>query len=367
MKKILFISSIEAVHISRWYDYFNRLTDFETKLVICKHYMGTTFCSKIRFLLTIKERIINVINSYNPDIINLHTLLFPNYLLPKHIECKIVVTPWNGDIVWYKYGKDLLFIRNLGKLAKVIRETQVKRALNSSTLITYNSPVMKRRVEELSDNSIPREYIQVPGVDTVKWVKAENMAAVRRELNLPEDKFIILSPRQLGPIYNIDVILDAARMLRKMDDNILFVFAFHMDKNKLRQLVNKISRHGLEEIVRIVGQVEHDRMLKYYQACNIGVSISSKDSCPQSVLEGMSAQLPMIVSDIPELRELFTGEVICLFTPCRAPELLAKNILTLLSDRDLMENLAKNAHNAVLTKFDYSQNMRKMHKLFMEL
>jgi len=367
MKKILFISSIPGVHIDRWYQYFKASKNIESKLIVCKHHMGESLFSKIFYLFTIKRIIIKAIKYYKPDIINLHTMFFPNYLFYKNLKCEIVITPWNGDIIHYYYGKDLIFIRRFKKIAKMFRERQIIKTMHSAALITYNSHSMKKRVKEMLYKKIPYEYVQVPGVDTNKWVKSANKTIQRKELNLPKNKYLVLSTRQLGPSYNIDIIVEAAYKLSKINSNIIFLFVFHEDKKKRKKLTNIIEQYSLKDKVIIIGQVKYYEMLKYYQACDIHISISSKDSCPQSVLEGMSTQIPTIVGNIPELRELIKNNHSGLLVPCRDADLLVACVIKLLTDKELKDKLAFNGRKVVMKKYDYVTNMEKMERLFLEM
>jgi hypothetical protein len=212
MKKILFIAPFEAPHITRWFAYFNNTTDIDAHLLICDHLRNNkNIFTKIVTSLLLKRRVILYIENINPEIVNLHTLLFPNYLLSKEIKCKLVVTPWNGDIVWYKYGKELFLLKYVKVIAKLILEWHIKISLNKASLITYNSNIMKERIKLLLSNDIPTANIAVPGTDTNKWVKVDRFEKliIRQELGLPNNKFILLSPRSLGSYYNIDIIIKA--------------------------------------------------------------------------------------------------------------------------------------------------------------
>ncbi|MCK4359517.1 MAG: glycosyltransferase family 4 protein [Candidatus Cloacimonetes bacterium] len=367
MKKILFIAPFESVHINRWYEFFKNSRNFDTKLIICKSFMENTLFSKVFYLFTIKRKVIITINNFEPDVVNLHTLLFPNYLLPKHIKCKTVITPWNGDIIWHKYGKEILLIRYIKGVAKWFKERQIKNSLLRSDLITYNSNAMKGGIKKLLYKNIPCEYVQVPGVNTKKWIKTEKKAYLRRELNLPEDKFIVLSLRQLGAIYNIDIIVEAAYRLSKIEKDIFFLFIIPVLGKHTKVFKDKVSKYNLENKMKIVGPVEYEKLVQYLQACDIGVSISSRDSCPQSVLEGMSTQLPMIVGDIPVMRELVKDNYSALLTPCRDVYLLVEKIIKLKNNKNLREKLAKNARETVLEKYDYNKNMKNMYQLFLNM
>jgi glycosyltransferase involved in cell wall biosynthesis len=363
VKKYLFLSSIPSVHMDRWYRYFDDLENIETKLVICKEFMGSSMFSKILYFFTIRRKIIRIIEDYNPDIINIHTMFFPNYLFHKIIKRKIVITPWNGDIIHYKYDKHLLWLSKFTALSKIIKRNQIKKSLSNASLITYNSNVMANEIRKLLLKKIPCEYVQVPGIDTQQWVKADHKEPSRNILNIPLNKFVILSSRQLGNIYNIDIIVEAASQLSKEESDILFIFIIPVEDKHTKPFMENISRHGLEDKVLIVKEVAHEMMLHYYRACDLGISISSKDSCPQTVLEGMSTKLPMIVGDIEVIRDLVKNNYGGLLTPCRDVSALKRNIIMLKNDEELCKNMGENGRKIVVDNHDYHANMSKIASL----
>jgi glycosyltransferase involved in cell wall biosynthesis len=363
MKRYLFLTSIPSVHMDRWYKYFSDLEDIETKLVVCKEYMGSSIFSKIRYIFSIKAKILNIIDEYDPDVINMHTVFFPNYLFHNMINRKIVITPWNGDIIHYKYDKHLMWLSYIKVLAKMVKRNQIVKSLNSASLITYNSAIMAKEINRLLNKRVPCEYVQVPGIDTEKWIKAENKYTSRNLTGIPLDKFVILSSRQMGGIYNIDIIVEAAADLAKEEKDILFVFIVPVIDKHTKKFMQNISRRKLDGKVKIVTHVPHSMMLNYYQASDVGISISSKDSCPQTVLEGMSTKLPMIVGDIDVLRDLVKDNYGGLLTPCRDANALKKNILKLKNNAVMRNDLGEHGREIVVKYHDYYANMAKMETL----
>ena len=121
--------------------------------------------------------------------------------------------------------------------------------------------------------------------------------ACAAELGLPEGR-IVLSPRSLMPLYNPRTIVDAFELLADELPDIQLVLK-HMGTD--RPLVGPL-RHP--DRVHIVGHVPYERMVDWYQASDVCVSIASSDSSPRSVWEAVASGTPCVVSDLPWVHEL---------------------------------------------------------------
>ena len=366
--KILFIAAFDSPHIRKWYDYFAKQQNIESRLFIAKnHLISNTFFSKLKYYFTIRGIIKRAIKEFKPNIINIHTVHFPNYTVPNYFEGKLVVTPWNGDILWHAYGKEFFFLQILSeKITRKLKERRIAKVLSSASLISYNSEEMGKKCNNLLNSKVDLVKICVPGVDCSIWIKPDNKAVVRKKLGIPVDKFVILSMRNLSDFYNVDVIARSIKIVVENHRDILFVFK-HMDSQNLHDITEIVNKSKVADHVRFVGSVDYKQILSYYQASDIGISISSNDSCPMSVLEGMSCQLPMLVGDIPVTREIIENNVNGILVPCKDHISLAETILRLKENPELRERLGFNARESVVVKYDYSENMQRMLKLFNKL
>jgi glycosyltransferase involved in cell wall biosynthesis len=141
---------------------------------------------------------------------------------------------------------------------------------------------------------------------------------------------VVLSPRSLTPVYNPETILAA--------------FARVADARPDAQLVMK--HMGVDSPppaapgVRFVGHVSYERMAAYYQAADVCVSIPSSDSSPRSVWEAMACGCPVILSDLPWVRELITPGRDALVVPVDAGA-IALAIDRVLGDRELAGALGR--------------------------
>ena len=111
----------------------------------------------------------------------------------------------------------------------------------------------------------------------------------------------MLSFRAGTPIYNLDAVLDAfATLSVRFPDATLVLLAGNAPLARdLRR-----SIHGLQGSDRVLTlAVPHSRMDAYMRAATVGVSIPDSDGSPSSVWEGLACGLPLVLSDLPQVRE----------------------------------------------------------------
>ncbi|MBI9035784.1 MAG: glycosyltransferase family 4 protein [Bacteroidales bacterium] len=369
MLKIVFIAPFDSPHIRRWFDYFDKNTSVDAHLLIASDlFNDKSLWSKGKALFTLRRKLIHTIKEMNPDIVNLHTLLFPNYAITKHVKSKIVITPWNGDVLWYKYGKELLILKYFNRIAEYIKENQIKKSLNQANLVTCNSLEMEKRVLSLLDKNIPTARVQVPGIYSDVWTKVDEgeKLIIRKELNLPTDAFIVFSPRSLASFYNIDIIIRAFHIALQKDNRLILVVKY-LASNNLFELQNMVNDLDLQDKVIFVGKIDYVDVVRYFQVSDLCISISSKDSSPQSVVESLSCKTPVIAGDIPVLHELIQDGHNGFIVPCRDPQILAEKIVYVKQNKELMNQLAQNGRKTVLDHHDHYVNMSKMLNLFKAL
>ena len=150
----------------------------------------------------------------------------------------------------------------------------------------------------------------------------------------------ILSPRSLMPLYNPRTIVDAFELLAdELPDTHLVLKHMGTDRPPVGPL-------RYPDRVSIVGHVPYARMVDWYQASDVCVSIASSDSSPRSVWEAVASGTPCVVSDLPWVHELIEPGRDALVVPI-APEPVAAAIRTVLVDPALAEGLASNGRRLV--------------------
>jgi len=197
--------------------------------------------------------------------------------------------------------------------------------------------------EDLVALGIPAEAITVEhdGFEPTRFLRLPSRADARRSLTLPADAPIAVYTGGLLAWKGVDVLVDAARHL----PNTYFVVAGGLDAD-----VARLRAHagGLTNL-RIDGFQAPERVALYLAAGDVGVVpnrarpvISAKYTSPLKVFESMAAGLPLVVSDLPSLREILTPDRDAVFVAPDDAHALAVGIGRVLGDETLRATIAAN-------------------------
>ncbi len=292
------------------------------------------------------------LKTYKPDIVWLQTLLYPNYTgVLAAMDAKIFITFWNGDVTWHaklntieKYFKDFIF-RYCVRKAHVV-------TVNSKT--AFDACVAKN----IEPNKI--SLIRYPGVDTSIFMPIA-MDEAKQRLRLDAMRRYILCPRGLGGYLNSDIIVEAAGIVCKKYDDVVFLFISTVGMELWSEHCKIGAELGVGQFLRHDGGVEWELMPFYYSASSVMVSISSYDSQPNCMLEAMACKTPIVAGDIEATREWIRDkENGCLVEP-RSKQELAEAIEYILQSSDFVEKSTQINYRLVMEKASLS-NARQLLK-----
>jgi len=165
----------------------------------------------------------------------------------------------------------------------------------------------------------------------------------RAALNLPPDVPLVVYTGGLLAWKGVDVLVEAA----KLSPEIYFAIAGGMeaDVQRLRQTVGGVAN------VRVDGFQAPERVALYLAAGDIGVvpnrskpAISARYTSPLKVFEAMAAGLPLVVSDVPSLREILTPDEEAVFVAPDDASALRAGIAILMADSSRRESLQRRAN-----------------------
>jgi len=168
--------------------------------------------------------------------------------------------------------------------------------------------------------------------DAARYAEPPTRAAARAELGLAADSPVVVYTGGLLTWKGVDVLVDAARDLAG-DIQILIVGGMDRDVERLRQRARGLAQ------VRIDGFRPAPIVPTYLAAADVAVvpnrstpAISSRYTSPLKVFEAMAIGLPMVVSDLPSLRDILSDDQALFVTP-DDPGALARGLTELLASR----------------------------------
>ena len=246
-----------------------------------------------------------------------------------------------SPLVAMAWGSDVLRADRLRTLANRIAVRRARVAMADSQAL----------LERLVALGAPRDATVLVnwGVDLDVFAPPNgNRPDLRRRLGL-EPGPVILSPRSLTPVYNPDTIVAA--------------FELVAETRPTAQLVMKHMGLGAPPVanprVHLVGHVPYERMAWYYQAADVCVSIPSSDSSPRSVWEAMACGCPVVVSDLPWVRELISPGRDALVVPIDAGA-LALAVDHVLGDREVAAGLSRRGRRLAEAHRDQRAEMDRL-------
>ncbi|GIW26159.1 glycosyltransferase [Meiothermus sp.] len=222
-----------------------------------------------------------------------------------------------------------------------------EQALNQADLILAVSEAIRQRTQPLTKRPIVTHRV---GLRLPPLEQKPDKAALRAELGLPPDKFVLLF---VGTLWKYKGVLELAEALRRLDD--AEVLAVFIGEGPLRESLASTSRTG----IRCLGQQPNPLVRAHMAAADAFILPSYREGLPTVVVEAGAAGLPVIASmegGTPELINPQTG------FPLEAisPEAILKALAQLRNHPAEAIARARRLQAHVYQHYDATQNARTL-------
>ena len=258
-------------------------------------------------------------------------------------HCDIEIPSIFGIVVEEVYRRTI-GRRTMKRANKIIVTTETYAA--TSRAVWKYSP-------EVIPNPVDYEFFR-PGIDG---------SAVRKFLRVKEDEHILLWIGRVVPHKGIEYLVEAARYV----DNARFLIG---GDGPHLNAVKRVSRAaGVEDRVVFLGRLKRSELPKYYAACDVFVlpSVSRLEAFGIVALEAMSSGKPVVVTDMPGVREIITNGVEGLLCEPLSAGDLAEKLKRLLADPELRRKMGDAGRKKVVEKFGIKQVVDKVEKVYKEV
>ncbi len=191
--------------------------------------------------------------------------------------------------------------------------------------------------------------------------------ALKKELSLPEDKFIIICTRRLVEKNGVLYAIKAVERLKSINSKFLLICLG--DGPEMSALSSYIREKNLEDVCMMLGSVDNYLVKKYTMSSDVSIvpSVPSEgveEATSISALEGMASGIPVIASAIAGLKELIVnGENGILIKPFDFDG-LAEAILSLSIDENFRVKLGLQARNTIIDEHCHIKAAKKISSLY---
>jgi glycosyltransferase involved in cell wall biosynthesis len=358
--RICFLAGANSIHSYRWIKYFidkgYEIHWISLPSVYIREVRGAKvylikdfFCKPLNIILNILS-VRRLIRKINPDILHVHYAGVNGILGALSGFYPFLLTAYGSDI--FENSKS------------IIRRYLLKYVLRKADVITCNGKPLAKEMIRLGVDPQKIRFIYW-GTDTKKFSPVPKDKELRKKLGAFDNPMII-SLRNLEPVYDIETLIKAAPFILKEFPMAKLVITGEGSQEKnLKKLANELR---ISDSVNFVGWISYDDVPRYLNSSDVYVSTSLSDGdLAQSTQQAMACEIPIITTDINVNKERINDGEDGLLFPTGNSKSLAEKIIKLLKDTRLRIKLGKNGRKIIKKKLDYYKNMEEADKLYKEL
>lgn len=187
------------------------------------------------------------------------------------------------------------------------------------------------------------------GVDTSVFQPARHRDEIRRDLDLPLDRFVLLNVGNIKPVKGHDILIDAFMSTPFTEASTLIIVGEDHSDGAIPARARSASA-GRE--IRFVGPQED--VLPWYQAADAFVLPSRWEGLSNALLEALACGLPAVVTDVGGNPDVIRDGVNGRLVPANDPRALSIAMHELACNEPLRYRLADEARRSVVERFDAS-------------
>lgn len=199
------------------------------------------------------------------------------------------------------------------------------------------------------------------GIDLTTLHPSNDRQTLRQHANIREDALVLSMVANLIPYKGHKDLLQALGAIKNSLPEHWVLQCVGRDDGILEELEAVASRLGIGENVRFLGS--RTDIANILTMSDIGLLTSHEEGFSNSVLEGMAASLPMIVTDVGGNAEAVEDGKSGIVVPAHSPESLGKAVLALLPEHRRRE-LGAQGKIRVLTLFAHETCIDKYEQIY---
>lgn len=185
---------------------------------------------------------------------------------------------------------------------------------------------------------------------------------IKRRFNVEADRFCIGTAARLESIKNLEMLIEAARLLEEKKEGINYCICIFGDGDLREELERKVAEYELEDKVALYGH--HQDMVAIMRAFDVFVLTSRDEGLPISLLEAMSMGAVPVCTRVGGLKEVIEhGQDGFLVELDNARE-LAGTLAYIYKNREEMQRIRKNAFSKVVRDYSIEGCAEKLVKLY---
>ena len=292
---------------------------------------------------------------FKPDLIIAHNSIAGlAAILAKKIVHSLVVIDMTDLIFEYLSSyNELSWIPNLQEIGEKIENKVIR---DSDKIITISKAMKKILLTKGAEyNQVDVVYDGVR-LDIFSPREKESINLKHKYSNQAQN--IIMHHGVIDPQDQPEIIVDAAKKVINKHPNTMFWLIGH--GAAIINIKEKVKRNGLESNFFFSGWIPYEEVPSFISACDVGIVIlpnirSARIRVTLKGFEYWACEKPIVVSDLPALREIVEPWKTGLFYKPSDPKDLAEKICILLNDKLLASRMGEAGRKLVKKEYGWNK------------
>ncbi|WP_309120844.1 glycosyltransferase [Paenibacillus sp.] len=213
--------------------------------------------------------------------------------------------------------------------------------------------------KELNVNVVPF------GVDIKRFSRSKPL--------LDKDDIIIGNIKTLSPKYGIDDLVRAIKILKDdlLKDNMHEIsnrikVRIYGDGEQKDELLRQTIESKLEATIKFMGKIPNNKVPEALEEMDIfcATSVLDSESFGVAVVEAMSMELPVVVTDVDGFKEVVKNNITGFIVRRRNPDDIARALRRLVMDRELRSKFGLEGRKRVLEHYNWEKNVNSMIQIY---
>ena len=247
------------------------------------------------------------------------------------------------------------FLRRKSFVLKFMRK--VENSINSSAdaivVSSTNSANFLRKELNIKKDKI---FVVQDGVNVDEFKMCNDTLPLKRKLNLPLNKKIVVYLGLLNRYQGVDCLLETISYVVEKNKNVHFLIMGYPDVEKYKEIARKKK---ISYAVTFTGRIDYREAPKYLSLGDVAVSPKiSKTESNGKLYNYMAMGLPTVVFQTPVNREIL-GDL-GIYAELGNPISLAEKLEMVLSNENLAKNLGKKLREKAVDVYSWEATGKKL-------
>jgi len=200
------------------------------------------------------------------------------------------------------------------------------------------------------------------GIDVEHWQRKNGNSVLRRELNLPDDVFLVGTVARIAYQKDLPTFYRVAAAVKSRVPNACFVIVGEGEGKLLEGARREAAQHGVAEFLFFTGH--RNDLLDVYASFDLFLMTSISEGLPNTVLEAMAMEVPVVSTSVDGVPELVLDSRTGFLAEIKDVAKLSDSIVQLVSDEEKRTRFSRLGRARILEIFSFDSRVRKMEQYY---